>query len=71
MTSNIFLWSKNNIWLELVSKPLIWIRNDRQAKPCGMPDKRKVYFKSFFHKKTNWGGIQYIVSEKGDMKVDK
>jgi len=30
-----------------------------------------VYFKSFFHKKTNWGGIQYIVSEKGDMKVDK
>jgi len=30
-----------------------------------------VYFKSFFHKTTNWGGIQYIVSEKGDMKVDK
>jgi hypothetical protein len=30
-----------------------------------------VYFKSFFHKKTNWGGIQYIVSEKGNMKADK
>ena len=30
-----------------------------------------VYFKIFFNKKTKWGGIRYIVSEKGDMKIDK
>ena len=30
-----------------------------------------VYIKLFFNKKTKWGGTRYIVSEKGDMKVDK
>ena len=30
-----------------------------------------VYFKSFFNQKTKWGGIRYIVSAKGDMRVDK
>ncbi len=27
----------------MVSKPLIWIRNDWKPAPCGVPDKRRVY----------------------------
>ncbi|MDY6970345.1 MAG: hypothetical protein SVR08_17065, partial [Spirochaetota bacterium] len=42
MTS-IFFFEVKNIWLQVVSKLLIWIRNDWQHAPCGMSDKRRVY----------------------------
>jgi len=38
-----FFEVKKIIELEVVSKSFIWIRNDWQPTPCGIPDKRRVY----------------------------
>jgi hypothetical protein len=43
MTVLFFFEVKKIIELEVVSEPLIWIRNDWQPMPCGIPDKRRVY----------------------------
>ncbi len=43
MTVLLFFKVKKIIELEVISKPLIWIRNDWQPMPCGMLDKRRVY----------------------------
>jgi cellulose synthase/poly-beta-1,6-N-acetylglucosamine synthase-like glycosyltransferase len=75
-TIPLFILAALAVLLRLIASSMIW------AKATG--EKRilfevfvfdllimYVYFRSFFHKKINWGGRRYIVSEKGDMATDK
>ena len=78
ITTNIslYLLAALSILIRLISASMIWTKITGERRlliEIFLFDILIVYIylKSFFNKKTKWGGVQYYVSENGDMKINQ